>query len=221
MTALDSPAARAPAIQAALAARQNAPFADADGYIAVNASSAQVQGNTAERYWQQVPGLGRFLRDEQAGSMVAVTPADQLGDTNPADTRANTSPAAIKQAPQLQFPLYFQQAGEFNLQLYLSPALQITPGRGVRLAVALGDAEPQLLDLMANYDDKVWQQSVLDNIRILSHLLQVASPGLHQLRVYLVDPAVVLQKITIDTGALQPGYVGPVQSRRLHPQENQ
>ena len=195
-----------------MAARQNAPFADADGYIAVNASSAQVQGNTAERYWQQVAGLGRFLLDEQAGSMVAVTPVDQLGDTNP---------AAIKQAPRLQFPLYFQQAGEFNLQLYLSPALQITPGRGVRLAVALDDAEPQLLDLMANYDDKVWQQSVLDNIRILGHRLQVASPGLHQLRVYLVDPAVVLQKITIDTGALQPGYVGPVQSRRLHPQENQ
>ncbi|MFN6261826.1 MAG: glycosyl hydrolase 115 family protein [Chromatiaceae bacterium] len=212
VTALDSPAARAPAIQAALAARQNAPFADADGYIAVNASSAQVQGNSTERYWQQVAGLGRFLLDEQAGSMVAVTPVDQLGDTNP---------AAIKQAPHLQFPLYFQQAGEFNLQLYLSPALQITPGLGVRLAVALGDAEPQLLDLMANYDDKVWQQSVLDNIRILSHRLQVASPGLHQLRVYLVDPAVVLQKITIDTGALQPGYVGPVQSRRLHPQENQ
>ena len=216
VTALDSPAARAPAIQAALAARQNAPFADADGYIAVNASSAQVQGNTAERYWQQVPGLGRFLRDEQAGSMQAVTPPNLLVDTSLADT----TPGAIQQAPHLQFPLYFQQAGEFNLQLYLSPALQITPGRGVRLAVALDDAEPELLDLMANYDDKVWQQSVLDNIRTLSHRLQVDSPGLHQLRVYLVDPAVVLQKITIDTGALQPGYLGPAQSRRLQPQEN-
>lgn len=212
VTALDSPAARAPAIQAAVAARQIAPFADADGYIAVNASSALISSNTAERYWQQVPGLGRFLLDEQAGSMVAVTPADQLVDT---------SPAAIKQAPQLQFPLYFQQVGEFNLQLSLSPALQITPGRGVRLAVAFDDAEPQLLDLMANYDDNLWQQSVLNNIRILSHRLRVANPGLHQLRVYLVDPAVVLQKITIDTGALQPGYVGPVQSRRLHLQENQ
>lgn len=217
VTALDSPAAQMPALQTTLAASA---FADADGYIAVNASSALVKGNSAERHWQLVPGLGRFLLDEQAGSMQAVTPVDQPADVIPAEiSPADTSPTVIQQAPHLQFPLYFQQAGEFNLQLYLSPALQITPGRGVRLAIALGDAEPQLLDLMANFDDKVWQQSVLDNIRILQHRLQVKRPGLHQLRVYLVDPAVVLQKITIDTGALQPGYLGPAQSRRLQPQE--
>jgi hypothetical protein len=73
---------------------------------------------------------------------------------------------------------------------------------------------------MANYHDNVWQQSVLDNIRVLRMPLQVKTAGAHQLRVYLVDPAVVLQKITIDTGALQPGYVGPLQSRRLQAQEN-
>lgn len=212
VTALDSPAAQMPALQAAVAASA---FADADGVIAVNASSALVNGNSTERYWQQVPGLGRFLLDEQAGSMQAVTPPDLLVDTSLADT----TPGAIQQAPHLQFPLYFQQAGEFPLQLYLSPALQITPGRGVRLAVALDDAEPQLLDLTTNFDNKIWQQSVLDNIRILQHRLQVKRSGLHQLRVYLVDPAVVLQKITIDTGALQPGYLGPAQSRRLQPQE--
>lgn len=217
VTALDSPAAQAPVLKAALASTATAPFADADGYIAINASSALVTGNTAERSWQQVAGLGRFLLAEQAGSMVAVTLPDVLVDTSPADI----SPAAIKQAPQLQFPLYFQQAGEFELQLQLSPALQITPGRGVRLALALNDEAPQLLDLMADYDDKVWQQSVLDNIRILQHRLRVSSPGPHQLRVYLVDPAVVLQKILIDTGGLAPGYLGPVQSRRLQLQQSQ
>ena len=178
----------------------------------MNASSAQVQGNTGERYWQQIAGLGRFLLDEQAGSMVAVTPADHLADL---------SPAAIKQAPQLQFPLYFQQTGTFELQLYLSPGLAITPGRGVRLAVALNDGKPQLLDLMADYNEQVWQQSVLDNIRVLRMPLQVNAAGVQQLRVYLVDPAVVLQKIIIDTGALLPGYLGPAQSRRLPMKESQ
>jgi len=213
VTALDSPAAQAPAVQTALmsAPQQAAPFADADGYISVNASSALIYGNTAERYWQHAPGLGRFLQAEQAGSMVAMTPPDVLVDTSPADI----SPAALKQAPQLQFPLYFQQAGEFSLQLQLSPALQITPGRGVRLAVALNDAAPQLLDLMTDFNDQLWQQSVLDNIRVLRMPLQVQSAGLQQLRVYLVDPAVVLQKILIDTGGLQPGYLGPAQSGRL------
>lgn len=206
VTALDSPAARAPALKAVIDSAEPAPFADADGYIAINAGSARLTGNTAERYWQQVPGLGRFLQAEQAGSMVAMTPPDQL---------AEISPAALKQAPQLQFPLYFQQAGEFTVQLQLAPALQITPGRGVRLAVALNDAAPQLLDLMTNYDDKIWQQSVLDNIRILQMPLQVKTPGLQQLRLYLVDPAVVLQKILIDTGGLAPGYLGPAQSGRL------
>lgn len=205
VTALDSPATQSSAIQAALAAADTVPFADADGYIAINASSAVVSGNTAERSWLRVAGLGRFLMAEEAGSMVAVTPPDDVADI---------SQTALQQAPQLQFPLYFQQAGEFELQLQLSPALQIRPGRGVRLAVALDDQAPQLLDLMAGFDDKLWQQSVLDNIRILQHRLRVSSPGSHQLRIYLVDPALVLQKILIDTAGLESGYLGPI-SRRL------
>lgn len=206
VTALDSPAARQLVSEQAACGEKAAVFADADGYIAVNASSAAVSGNSAEKYWQLVPGLGRFLRAEQAGAMVAVTPADSV---------AATTAAAVKQAPQLRFPLYFQQAGEFELQLYLSPALQISPGRGVRLAIALNDDEPQILDLLADHNDKIWQQSVLDNIRILRHRLKIRQPGAQQLRVYLVDPALVLQKIIIDTGGLMPAYLGPVQSQRL------
>ncbi len=179
-------------------------FADADGYISVNASSAQVQGNTASRYWQPVPGLGRFLLAEQASAMVAVTPPD---------AEANLS--TLKQAPRLTFPLYFQQAGTFELQAMLSPTLNFVPGRGLRLAIALDDNEPVLLDTLADLSERAWAQSVLDNIRVLKHPLQVNRPGRHQLQIYLVDPALALQKLVIDTGALQPSYLGPPQSLRL------
>ena len=34
-------------------------------------------------------------------------------------------------------------------------------------------------------------------------------------RVFLRDPAVVIEKLLIDTGGLQPSYLGPPQSQRL------
>ena len=56
---------------------------------------------------------------------------------------------------------------------------------------------------------------MLDGVRVIKTAIKVNKPGEHKLRIYLVDPALVLQKLMIDTGGLKPSYLGPEQSQRI------
>jgi hypothetical protein len=172
-------------------------FVEADGYIALDAASATVQGNNKHSWWQLIPGHGRG-----AASMAAMTELDyQTKD--------------VGKAPYLEYPLYFHSTGEFTLHSVIAPTLDLVPGRGLRFAVALNNGEPMMIDSLANKSPAVWDNAVLDGVRVIKTGIKVNKPGEHKLRVYLVDPAIVLQKLMIDTGGLKPSYLGPEQSQRI------
>jgi len=57
-----------------------------------------------------------------------------------------------------------------------------------------------------------WEKSVSDNFRngISKHTLTTKGP--HVLKIWMVDPGVVLQKIVVDLGGVKPSYLGPPES---------
>jgi len=59
-----------------------------------------------------------------------------------------------------------------------------------------------------------WAQGVLDNSRIVTARLKVPTAGDHTLQLYGIDAGVVLDKIVIDLGGLQPSLLGPAPRRR-------
>jgi hypothetical protein len=57
-----------------------------------------------------------------------------------------------------------------------------------------------------------WEKVVADNARhsVTSH--RMATPGMHVLKVWMVDPGVVLQRIVVDRGGMRQSYLGPPES---------
>jgi hypothetical protein len=57
-----------------------------------------------------------------------------------------------------------------------------------------------------------WEKSVGDNAHYGKSKHAALTPGYHTLKVWMVDPAVVIQKFVVDLGGLRPSYLGPPES---------
>ena len=106
-------------------------------------------------------------------------------------------------------------------RLTLGPALNFAPDRPVRIAVSVDSEAPQVLTIVARgYNaangNRDWEQSVSDNARYITSKHQIAAPGYHTFKVWMVDPGVVLERILLDTpaSAKAASYLGPPESFR-------
>ncbi len=79
-------------------------------------------------------------------------------------------------------------------------------GRGSSLYV---DQPPQIIDALAKNTQQDQAQSVEDSVRKVNSTHRVEGPGYHRLKVWMVDPGVVLQELVVDMGGLKPSYLGP------------
>ena len=59
-----------------------------------------------------------------------------------------------------------------------------------------------------------WEKSVSDNFRVGKSHHTLTHPGYHTLKIWMVDPGVVLQKIVVNAGGVKPSYLGPPESFR-------
>ncbi|RYF62286.1 MAG: glycosyl hydrolase, partial [Cytophagaceae bacterium] len=115
-------------------------------------------------------------------------------------------------SPRLEYAVYLADSGTVQVQTYLSPSLNFNDNKGLRYAISFDDETPQIINIHANETDKRWEKSVADNIRIVPSQHKLAKAGAHTLKVWLVDPAVVVQKLVISRGTSKPSYLGPPES---------
>jgi hypothetical protein len=113
--------------------------------------------------------------------------------------------------------MYLSDTGEVDVDGIFGPTLNFFPGRGLRYAVSFDDESPQVITLVpeayaAGDRNKDWAKTVEDNARHGHSAHRIAAPGVHTLKVWIVDPGVVLEKIVVDCGGLKPSYLGPPES---------
>ena len=144
--------------------------------------------------WEEIPGLGRTL---SAMTPVPVTAKSQTPGDN---------------SPHLEYDMYLYHPGDINVNLYLSPTLNFYNDEGLKLAVSMDDGQPMVIDMNKEDDQRIWSRWVSNNINKQSVQFQVERTGKHTLKVWMVDPAVVLQKIVVETGKEKPAYLGEPES---------
>jgi len=93
--------------------------------------------------------------------------------------------------------------------VHCSPTLPFNESTGLRYAVSFDNETPQIVNLHADNSEKAWAQSVSDNIRISTSTHNLSKAGRHTLKIWAVDPGIVLQKIVIDWGGVKQSYLGP------------
>jgi hypothetical protein len=55
---------------------------------------------------------------------------------------------------------------------------------------------------------------VVYNARIVVSKHNIEKEGNHTLKVWMINPGVVIEKIVVDTGGVKESYLGPPESRR-------
>lgn len=131
--------------------------------------------------WQAVPGLGT----SGSGAVVLVAPG--------------TSSMPMEQiaagAPRLDYRINLAQGGALSVRAQLLPT---HPGAGkLRFALALDDGTPQIVEMPNRDGGSEWAEGVLNNARTVAASLGQASAGKHLLRLYAIDPGVVIDRLTV------------------------
>ena len=67
---------------------------------------------------------------------------------------------------------------------------------------------------VAGDGNRNWEESVKSGARKIVWPHAIAESGTHTLKVWMVDPAVVLQNMVVDSGGVRPSYLGPPESVR-------
>jgi hypothetical protein len=175
-------------------------FVEANGYVSIEAEHYTKNIPAAPVRWQKIDSYGRTLSGMTPLPMTApsVTPPE---------------------APCLEYKMYLFSPGPATVLSIVSPTLNFVPGRGLRYAVSFDDEPPQVIDIVpAGFDarngNREWEDSVRNACRVVRSTHNLSGPGYHTLKIWMVDPAVVLEKIVVDLGGLKPNYLGPPESYR-------
>ncbi|GAA2674580.1 glycosyl hydrolase 115 family protein [Actinoplanes palleronii] len=172
-------------------------FAEANGYVSIPATGfdRKVGG------WQVLPGIGK------SGDGIMPLPLDHAGAQAGGGTGSES---------RLDYRVTLTTTGPVKISAMLAPR-----NGSLRYSVSVDGAPPQLVDAVAATGandttmNRQWARNTSDNVNVTTTTHQIDRPGTHTVTFRAVDPAVILQRLIVDTGGVKYSYLGPPTSRRF------
>lgn len=167
-------------------------FVESNGYVSMEAEHYTEKKDVAGAGWTVIKGLGRN------GESVTVLPS-----TLPANV---TLEDIVNKSPLLEYNIYFFTADSVTSTFNCTPSLPINENYGSRIAVAFDDETPQIVTVQRRNRD------VMANLMTMNASHLIKTNGQHTLKIWMVDPGIVIDKIVINTGGVKDSYLGPPES---------
>ena len=174
-------------------------FVEGEGYVSIEAEHFSQNIPAARVRWEKIEGYGRTL------SAMSILPMTAQSVAPPEDS------------PRLEYQMYLFNPQKATVHVTVAPTLNFVPDRALRYAISFDDQPPRTIDIVpkgfdARNGNREWEESVRDAGRVVQSTHSLSGAGYHTLKIWMVDPAVVLQKIVVDLGGLKRSYLGPPES---------
>lgn len=170
-------------------------YIEADDHVAIEAAHHVAAAPVAGVAWTTIQTLGRW------GSAVTPLPI-------------HPEPFRPGAGPSVDYRIALWQPGPVDLTVLASPSLDVVGKRGLRYAIAIDDEAPQVVDLDQSANQQEWAKAVADNMwRGVSHH-KVTAAGAHRVRIWAIDPSVVIQRVVVSRPGYVMGLLGPVESTK-------
>ena len=174
-------------------------FVETDGCVSIAAEHFTRVVETKAVQWKQIPDFGRTL------SAMTTFPV------------AAPSQILSSAAARLEYRMYLFHDGPVGVDVYVAPTQKFQPGTGFRYGISFDDEKPQVINVHADYSQVEWERSVKDGVRVLTSKHVIGQPGYHVLKLWAIDPGLVIEKLVVNTGGVRPSYLGPPESFRREP----
>jgi hypothetical protein len=166
-------------------------FFEKNSYVSIAANDYTKTINSSSIGWKTIPGIGKL------GSGITSFPV-------------TVSAELSTSSPHIEYDFYCYSKDSLNLLTYFSPTLnfQNSPN-GLQFGVSIDNETPQIVSLNKEDNTPAWNNWVANNIIIKTTKHFISQPGKHTVKYWMIDPAIILQKLVVDFGGVKQSYLGP------------
>ncbi|CAN5439679.1 glycosyl hydrolase 115 family protein [soil metagenome] len=169
-------------------------FVEQNGFVDIHAANFTKQNTGSLNSWQLVDGIGYTDHSIQAVPL-------SLNSEVFADTNTMTTNDAF-----VVYDFYSFSEATPIVSVFGLPTHPINNNYSVRYALSIDDGPLQIVDIKTTGRSEQWKQDVLSNRAERKIAMPFINPGEHTLKMYAIDPGVIIDEIRIDLGGLKQAY---------------
>lgn len=159
--------------------------------VVINAANYSSKNGSNKLRWEKVEDLGHTGSVMESGPIHMLTEVSEaIGDTN----------------PTLHYDFYtYNETDQSRVIINALPTHPLTDQYKLRIGISLDDGPVQIVDFKTEGRSEEWKQNVLRNKASKEVGIGTLASGKHTLKIYMIDPGVLLDFIYIDMGGLDEG----------------